>query len=229
MNPYLLIGAGFTHNWGGWLSSEVFDYLLGCPEIRDDPVLKGLMWKNVGKGFEYALAEVQYQAADVASPENKGRLSNMERAVSRMLADLNTSIIGRQIDFDGLPKSEGVTSFLARFNAIFSLNQDLFLEHQYVSNRLGSEYLCTWSGVELPGLERISGPPSQVGAEYWSHAILQPKANGDMTIPGYRQPLYKLHGSSNWRTNAGGNLLVMGGDKKALIKRQPLLAAYADM
>ena len=27
-NYLLLTGAGFSRNWGGWLSSEVYDYLL---------------------------------------------------------------------------------------------------------------------------------------------------------------------------------------------------------
>ena len=36
MNFVLLLGAGFTRNWGGWLASEVFEYLLGSPEIDDN-------------------------------------------------------------------------------------------------------------------------------------------------------------------------------------------------
>jgi hypothetical protein len=32
MAHYLLTGAGFSYNWGGWLASEAFEYLLGAPE-----------------------------------------------------------------------------------------------------------------------------------------------------------------------------------------------------
>jgi hypothetical protein len=33
MTHILLTGAGFSRNWGGWLANEVFEYLLGDPEI----------------------------------------------------------------------------------------------------------------------------------------------------------------------------------------------------
>jgi hypothetical protein len=32
-----LLVAAFSRNWGGWLASEAFEYLLGRPEI-DDPL-----------------------------------------------------------------------------------------------------------------------------------------------------------------------------------------------
>jgi len=32
-NYLLLLGAGFSRNWGGWLASEAFEYLLGSPEM----------------------------------------------------------------------------------------------------------------------------------------------------------------------------------------------------
>lgn len=43
MNRVLLIGAGFSRNWGCPLAKEVFDHLLMFPEIRDDPVLKAML------------------------------------------------------------------------------------------------------------------------------------------------------------------------------------------
>lgn len=60
MNHLLLLGAGFSRNWGGWLANEVFEYLLGCEQIQQDDYLKTLLWKsrNTG-GFEKALSEVQ--------------------------------------------------------------------------------------------------------------------------------------------------------------------------
>jgi hypothetical protein len=35
MPHYLLTGAGFSRNWGGWLANEAFEHLLGAPEIDD--------------------------------------------------------------------------------------------------------------------------------------------------------------------------------------------------
>jgi hypothetical protein len=36
MGQILLLGAGFSRNWGGWLASEAFEYLLGCPQVDED-------------------------------------------------------------------------------------------------------------------------------------------------------------------------------------------------
>lgn len=44
MQHYLLTGAGFSANWGGWVASEAFEYLLGCPEILADDRLRDLLW-----------------------------------------------------------------------------------------------------------------------------------------------------------------------------------------
>jgi hypothetical protein len=45
MPHYLLTGAGFSANWGGWVASEAFENLLGTPEIMADPNLRDLLWR----------------------------------------------------------------------------------------------------------------------------------------------------------------------------------------
>lgn len=56
----LLLGAGFSRNWGGLLASEVIDSLIGSQEIRGDEYLRRVLWDNQKNGgFENALAEVQ--------------------------------------------------------------------------------------------------------------------------------------------------------------------------
>src|SRR5689334_12868745 len=84
MNFVLLLGAGFSRNWGGWLAAEAFEYLLGCPEIVREPRLRSLLWKHQPTGgFEDALAELQ--AAYVRDPRaNDQQLMAFQTAVSRM-------------------------------------------------------------------------------------------------------------------------------------------------
>jgi len=41
-----------------------------------------------------------------------------------------------------------------------------------------------------------------------------------------KQPYFKLHGSSNWRTGDGSSLLIMGGNKSANIAASELLSWY---
>jgi hypothetical protein len=44
----LLTGAGFSHNWGGYLAKEAFDYLLGVTETDED--LRRILWADQAKG-----------------------------------------------------------------------------------------------------------------------------------------------------------------------------------
>jgi hypothetical protein len=52
MTHLLLLGAGFSSNWGGPLASDVFDWLLPRPEISGDAYLKQMLWndRNAGRG-----------------------------------------------------------------------------------------------------------------------------------------------------------------------------------
>jgi hypothetical protein len=54
----LLLGAGFSRNWGGWPADEVFDFLLACPEIIGDPERQKILWAQSESGFEGALEQV---------------------------------------------------------------------------------------------------------------------------------------------------------------------------
>jgi hypothetical protein len=47
-------------------------------------------------------------------------------------------------------------------------------------------------------------------------------------VIGLEQPIFKLHGSSNWRTADAGRMLILGGGKKAAIARYPVLSWYFD-
>src|SRR5438552_1979093 len=58
MPHILLLGAGFSRNWGGWLADEAFEYLLGHPRINDS--IRTVLWRYKGKGgFEAAVDELQ--------------------------------------------------------------------------------------------------------------------------------------------------------------------------
>src|SRR5579862_2453381 len=84
---YLLLGAGFSRNWGGWVASEAFEYLLGSPEILADPQLRDLLWRHqLGGGFEDALAEVQTagRTSWARQPWTHAQLVSFQGAVGRM-------------------------------------------------------------------------------------------------------------------------------------------------
>ena len=53
-------------------------------------------------------------------------------------------------------------------------------------------------------------------------------ATPPFTVQPRLQPCFKLHGSSNWRTDDGRNLLVMGGNKDFMIREHAVLTWYYD-
>ncbi|MDB0529326.1 SIR2 family protein [Ralstonia solanacearum] len=225
MSHILLLGAGFSRNWGGWLASEAFEYLLGCPEIRSDDELRRLLWRNqAAGGFENALADLQ--SANRADPQTHGtRLQNLMLAITRMFEDMNRGFLDRT-DFEFHQHlGELVRSFLVRFDAIFTLNQDLLLEHHYLTENIALAAPHHWNGPQLPGLRPLAAA-GEPAAQSWARRMWVP--NGDHQVAPRLQPYFKLHGSSNWQKDDGNPMLILGGEKTREIGLYPVLTWYAE-
>ncbi len=219
MNPVLLLGAGFSSNWGGWLATEVFEYLLGSPEIARHPRLRQLLWKHqAGGGFEGTLTDVQ---SDTKRSTHSVELHDLQFAIARMFDDMNRGY-DRPFEFQQ-DIARMVRTFLVRFNVIFTLNQDLLLERHYLNDNVMLSSPRRWDGYQIPGmvLQTSSLDP------------LQPRATG-IYIPSSQielsprcQPIYKLHGSSNWRDSRNDSMMIVGGNKKQAIGGHEILAGYS--
>lgn len=224
MTFLLLTGAGFSRNWGGWLASEAFEYLLGCSEI--DYSLRQLLWdsKKQGGNFEDALAQLQRHA-----PTEKP-LQVLQGAILRMFESMNKGFT--KVEFEPRHTKLSLTTdpnylvrrFLYRFNVIFTLNQDLLLERKYRDENI-SEPL-RWTGWHIPGMKlntehRSSDPVCRKVAKQ------APDTANFKVQPGI-QPYFKLHGSTNWFSGDGGQepLLIMGGNKSIEIEQHPVLTWY---
>ncbi len=145
-------------------------------------------------------------------------LIRFQNAISDLFARLNKTFLTQAFEFNN-DLHFSVKRFLARFDAIFSLNQDLLLEIHYIQT-FGQQ--GKWSGVTLPGMQ-WAPPPGHVGPVDLTMATWTPTPNPTHNL---FQPLYKLHGSSNWRTEAGEQLLIMGNAKTGAIQRFPVLRSY---
>jgi hypothetical protein len=218
MPHYLLTGAGFSRNWGGWLASEAFEYLLGAPEI--DAYLRNLLWsaKLRGEGFEGALSVVQAVFASSKSTESRQRLYNLTEAVIGMFTAMQSAF--NKLDYRD--SDLRVQRFLSHFDAIFTLNQDTFLETIYAGDVRWSE---RWYGSYLPYMTYISQPTQQY--QFMLREPLMQVATFK-TEDNY-QPIYKLHGSYNWFAEPNGErLLVIGGNKTASIGAFHVLKRYQE-
>jgi len=212
MTRILLTGAGFSYNWGGWLAKETFEYLLGCDELSKN--VRYLLWKchEDNTGFEGALSYLQN---DFGRADNTD-LNQLLTALHGMFNLMNQALAGAGLDFPPHSLATGMTAFLGGFDALFTLNQDLLLEHKY------NAPLDRWSGWGVPGVKPLSPSGNRFGL-YVSDA-------GGMVVSPRVQPYFKLHGSSNFldQEQAGTPLLIMGGNKVEAIQRHPLLGWYHD-
>ena len=91
MKYILLTGAGFSRNWGGWLASEAFEYLLGCPQI--DGAIRRLLWehKNSGDGFEGALSKLQQNFAQQQNERTREPLEKLQSAILQMFTEMDAA------------------------------------------------------------------------------------------------------------------------------------------
>jgi hypothetical protein len=216
MPHFLLTGAGFSRNWGGWLANEAFEYLLGAPEIDD--YLRNALWaaKIRGEGFEGALSMVQGAYASSKTAEAKHRLDKFTKAVVGMFDAMQAAFNKLDYRESGLR----LQHFLSQFDAIFTLNQDTLLETIYAGDVRWSE---RWYGSYLPYMKFIKEPVHQ-----YTFMLREPMMQDfQFATRENDQPIYKLHGSHNWFAEPQGDrLLVMGGNKTASIGAFEVLARY---
>ena len=220
MSAMLLTGAGFSRNWGGWLASEAFEYLLGRPEIN--PRIRNCLWKNKGN-FETTFQELRDALQHTKSETDAVDFGAFNAMLLGMFEAMKLGFRSTPLETDQASSALRTSLFLAHFDAISTLNQDTLLEQHYVYQPAHETTHGRWAGVELPGL----APPSPVvehGNQITKAAMRHPLPGGFSNTEGM-QPYFKLHGSSNW-TYGLGNLLIVGGAKAADIENVPLLSWY---
>jgi SIR2-like domain len=224
MSLLLLTGAGFSRNWGGWLAREVHTDI--AMRLSGDLYLRELLQKH--NDFEGALEAMQNEYRASASHELVGqRLASLQEAISATFGTMNEALSQAQFDFhNGIDVSMGV--FLAKFDAIFTLNQDLLLErhYHYPRERMVGFRSLKWRGAETPGMEEIPDP-NYYADDRPLRVKSRPRQPPFVMNSGI-QPYFKLHGSMNWFSQDGEQMLIMGGDKLTTMQRYPILRWYAD-
>jgi len=218
----LLMGAGYSRNFGGFLAREIRYRLLSKPQVRNNPSLLKLVQMTSEKegGFELVLQYLQ-GLPNATEPVVNPMYPLLDDAVYQVFMDMH--------DSERRKKSGGVNlgrlnEFLTWFGPpnstgyLFTLNQDLVLEALTPQD----------SNLVVPGVVspvNIRQMVDDVPASTLT-AIIE-KINGDVPVKGALN-LIKLHGAFNWRT-ADGRLLILGGDKEAAMRKSPLLTAYLDL
>jgi hypothetical protein len=195
----LLLGAGFSRNWGAPLSQEINGSLLG--ELHDDEFLARQLrdhpFEELFSGFDPARG----------SEDEVRRQTRFQNAVKSTFKRVNDAF--HDLEFREAPNETAfrVRDFLQQFNLIFTLNQDLLIERTYM--RAG----CARTPVR-PGLV-------EVRPDVW-----RPKGPYETLPVGAAQPYIKLHGSTDWESEDGSDLLIMGNAKSGAIAKVSVLRWY---
>lgn len=213
----LLIGAGFSRNWGGWLASELTGDILS--RIGDDGELR----KNLQAthAFESVLAKVQSDRA--SSPAHEARYQRLLNAVIESFYAMNLSFSENGFKFNWSQERDmSVSLFLSRFDAIFSLNQDLLLELHYRQTpelpSVQPYYPGLYNHISTDAL------PIEVDLRQILRRQREPLLEENFLLSD-GQPIFKLHGSVDW-IQSGKGLLILGGQKADAIHENPLLRWY---
>jgi hypothetical protein len=219
MAHYLLTGAGFSRNWGGWLADEAFEYLLG--ETETDPELREYLWqsRDEGRGFEDALAFLQYSHEHEYDAQVEQNLRNLTSALLRMFAAMGRGFQGGPFEFQTNHVQRTCGFFLSQFDAIFTLNQDTLLENRYFHN-LSDRFIDSYTpGVAdtntLLTIDNVADP----------YFRLKTPDSASFSLIPHLQPYFKLHGSIDWITEQE-MLLILGGSKESNIQQHPILTWY---
>ncbi len=225
MGIHLLTGAGFSRNWGGWVATEVFDYLLGCREVHQAPALRALLWRHQQKnGFESALAEVQRQYSRIQSGAYLTLLQELQSAINGMFEHMNRHLFSVEWELSRQSDRQ-ITTFLARFDSIFTLNQDQLLEHHYWPELYRGPNQSAWLGLQLPATVRTNPQVADRHGQAGPRTLLNDQQT--FRVEEGMQPLFKLHGSSGWSApHMMGNAMILGDNKASDINYFPALNWY---
>lgn len=221
MNTVLLLGAGFSRNWDGWLAAEIMGGLFD--RLRDNNELSQVLVQ--AGNFEDALSNVQAQFNADRSERNSALLKQLQLAICATFNEMNLVFANKlTMEFSNV-RGNSIVDFLARFDAIFTLNQDLLFELHY---NIELAERRRWNGHHFPGMQTPAGWQNAIDYLRRNRLEMVWQPTEYFQIERGLQPIFKLHGSVNWKDRDGSDLLVMGANKAVTIAEKAILTTYAN-
>lgn len=238
----LLLGAGFTKNFGGLLASEMWAEIFNHEKVQAQARIRQKMLEC----FEYESIYNSVLRDDSFTGDEKTAIRD---ATKSAYEHIDTILIDELIN-GGAPRwTWQLNRLLKEFGEtkdnsfIFTLNQDLLIERFYTNNH----HIVEHPNLSIPGIEKCPewfmnfGNPQERGPDLKKYYKL--KQEDFYTLPTAdkletRQDhlleegsyfLIKLHGSYNWNSSDGKSAMVIGSGKVDNIQKEPLLAYYFDI
>lgn len=255
----LLLGAGFTKNFGGLLASEMWAEIFNNEEIQSKPKIKNLMLNDFDyESIYYSVLEGIKDAKGLFSPieftnDEKYAVKVATRAaydrIDKMLIENQVSNYTKWIST--------VYRLLLQFGKtnnsgfIFTLNQDLFIERFYRNPSRDPSSRLYNARLSIPGIDKYpvwfmgeeGNPFNGTTTEEEVKQFYTLEDNEYYKLPNKNEFdskkgsllkegnyfLIKLHGSYNWISSDGSDMMVIGRGKSKQIHKEPLLSYYYDL
>lgn len=227
----LLTGAGFTHNFGGFLAKTMWSEIHNRLHKLDKGSDRNQIIDRLKVNFDY---EILYQEV-----LDSNKFSSQEKA------DFIKAILGAYDSLDGIIRDYNkqyimtsaikpfvISKFLSRFSTdrikkgfLFTLNQDLFIERYIKDIRI------TYPGVKVNYARFNRGGSKLLEQDDYAALPTQEEIevhNNNMKSLGQFYYI-KLHGSYDWRDKDNKNKLIIGTNKPYDIQNEPILNWYYEL
>jgi len=220
----LLLGAGFSHNFGAPLATEVWDKIFNLKSGNTQRLRKDML-NDQNCNFEDFYFKVI--TGDYTDEEKH----IIQDAIKKVFLEIDNMLVGwtnnngSQNALDIYALQRFISLFTQENGYIFTLNQDLLLERE----------LYNYARPDLPGIKTHQWffTPSHGYLEDNDYCQLPNQQEVDLlrssTLFQSGFHYLKLHGSQNWLDSAGKQMLVIGRNKEEAITNEPLLNLYFDV
>jgi hypothetical protein len=211
----LLTGAGFSNDFGGYLAKDMWERIFRHPEVRKCANLVDILSTDFNYESIYfkVHSDSQYcdnerKALDTAIFDVYMSLDDQIRQANRsdgqkLIYPINNKMVDRLLDGGGY---------------FFTLNQDLFVERWFSSSNTSLHH------PYMANKEWHKGDKA-FDESYYVTAPKEP-LNHPESLKVLKWHYIKLHGSFNWKSSDGSDMMVIGQDKESLIAQEPLLVEY---
>lgn len=232
----LFTGAGFTKNFGGYLGDEMWALIFNHPQIQRQSKVRKLMLDNFD--YESIYHKVLRESGEGSFAEDdktaiKNALSNAYKQLDSKILALSGRTSSVDININNIAKHllEKFADDRSKISYFFTLNQDLLIE-RLLSPHVSSKRLILPGGIPITPSSG-SGLARESPLEYSDFITLPNKEEVNRKksaeLPNYEFNYIKLHGSYNWKSYDGSEMMVIGLDKEDQINREPLLSWYLDI
>ncbi|MFA4917383.1 MAG: SIR2 family protein [Syntrophales bacterium] len=227
----LLTGAGFTHNFGGFLAVDMWDEIHNHFQRYNRSTENSRLLKEIKKNFNY---EELYQTVERSSdfnPQEKEAFMNAVLSAYDTLDKIVCSYKSRIPNITAEVDTSKLRNFFQLLNGqgrnfgfFFTLNQDILIERYFSEGP---------TGPVLPGIKanyarfNIGRYKSLDSTDYPTVMKDRELEKAKMTMKSLGHLYYiKLHGSYDWRDEQNRARMIIGMHKADQIGADDILSWY---